>query len=154
MKQRTKKILAGVVAGLLLVVGGGYALVEYNFGAQSTDKLVSIANQFQPDESWELVSENLQPPRRACLGGSCNSLTRRWKVDGLATKEQLQAAINNSGWSMTIEGDCNIASAAAGSGSSVCNSRTDIDGHEVSVGISGASDNLSESYVGLSVRGY
>lgn len=152
MKQRTKKILIGVSIGALLLGAGAFAYLKYNFGAQSTERLEEVANQFQPDPSWELEQEIINPPVRICIDTMCDQLHRRWRVVGIPTKEAIQQRILEAGWTSQLSGDCKVEGAISGSGSRICETELQVDGYNVNVSLIATPDNTTSSVVMLSVK--
>lgn len=153
MKQRTKKVLAGVGIGLILAVGSAIAIFQYQFGAQSTEELEAVANRFKPDPSWELEEEIINPPQKVCLDTSCNELYKRWRVNGIPTKEEMSYILSMSGWDTQIQGSCDLAGAMSGSGTEICGAEHKTNGYDISLSLIASPDKPTNSTVTLSVEG-
>lgn len=109
MKHKTL-IGASIAVAVALLLGG------FIFTYQGSPKeIVAVADQFQPPTNWELTDERIVPPAFMCLEANCPSVHRSWKTDGILTKEQFHAVLNNSGWDFTIVGECTLNPNVSGS---------------------------------------
>lgn len=58
------------------------------FWPGSTKNIESIANRFQPDPSWTLESETINPPRIICLQADCGQIRKVWEIPKVITNRQ------------------------------------------------------------------
>lgn len=93
--------LGVVVTASLFVLMAGVPL--------STKSMESVANSFQPEESWRLESEQITPGKILCLGGKCDNLQRRWVLPAkLKSQAEFESIAKLSGKSMAIEQECQL----------------------------------------------
>lgn len=63
------------------------------------------ANKFQPDISWKLVYEDVEPFRYVCVDGKCPSIHRSWERSNPATCHEFVGYIPKE-WGLNIEQSC------------------------------------------------
>jgi hypothetical protein len=109
-RMRTPALaVAGVV--LVLLVGAGLVLLLPG----STTRIESAADGLAVPSSWTLTDERVTPPRRACLGASpCPSLHRTWETGRPLGTAEVEALLADSGWNLTLDGDCTTDPASFG----------------------------------------
>lgn len=73
--KKTVRILLITIASLMALGALFFVVVAW---PGSTKKIERIADQFQPDESWQLQSETINPPRILCLMADCGEVHRSW----------------------------------------------------------------------------
>lgn len=141
-------IIGGAIIALstLLLV-----FLSWFFYTGSTKEIVAVADQFKPDSSWELVSENIQPPATVCIDIECPSVHRSWNTHTLISKEKLVKQINLSGWSFHIDNDCILSPDIFGAGITVCSAKGVIGDYAVTVSING-SNSPGSAYISLSIE--
>ncbi len=127
--SRKKKIWLALFA--LVVV----SLVSLHFGSKW--QVLRIADRFQPDSSWELTNEFIQPFRFICVDNSaqCPSMYRVWDTGRLVTRDELERRIISAGLPLHFNGDCTRESSVSGS-TSLCRASGDMDGMHVTISVS------------------
>lgn len=96
-----KKIVIGVFGVLLAVI----TLVLFFFLYEGSAKpILKVADQFQPDASWELASEKVQRPRLFCVG-ACPEVVRTWERVEPVTCLEFESYIPKD-WNLKMEQDC------------------------------------------------
>lgn len=118
-------ILLSSIAILLVLI------TVIGFWPGSTKNIESIANRFQPDPSWTLESETINPPRIICLQADCGKVRKVWNLDKplpseAAFKKQTTMISEN----MQLSESC-IDKAHEERSTPVCDSQTSIEGYEV-----------------------
>lgn len=93
-------IIAGAV---LLALAAFVAYIALWTG--STKEIEAVANKFQPGDSWTLVSERIEPPRKLCLDAACPSLSRTWTMPQPLTREQFVETLPSE-YKAKVEGNC------------------------------------------------
>lgn len=108
-----KKLLVRV----LIVLGVLVAFILFLFLYEgSTKPILSVADKFQPDPSWELVGESVEPPRFVCLNSvRCPSVSRVWNTGELVGKDEFKQILASSGLNFPIDGDCKRKTGVYGS---------------------------------------
>lgn len=147
-----KKVLiwVGIVSATITVLGAGFIFVLFMPG--STDKIVSVADKFKPDASWEKVADQVEPPRIVCLGDiSCPSVHWSWKTQHSISSIELTALLKSAGWdSFKVTGDC-VPNKGALSGMTVCEARGSVNGFNVLLSARGtlyeADDNIVSLFI-------
>jgi len=129
---RLSTALAAVAAGVLVLAGLGWAWAASS-GQSEEDELVAVVDQFRAPQTWEVLVDDLEPARLLCLGGNaCPSARKDWSVPDPLGPQDLQALIDQAGWDMQVEGDCqpktNTSSVVG-----VCDAHGVVDGMGVSV---------------------
>ncbi|GEM_PF-6709585 len=95
---RVKKIVLGIVAGFVLLAGAIIFIFTYE---GSTKQILSVADQFQPGESWELVSDRVNGPAVFCLY-ACPSLDKKWQRPASnLSKQDIVEYLDRAGWSVS-----------------------------------------------------
>ena len=153
MKRLYENILiAGLsVTGLAAVVGTGLAV--YYLGEHGEDDLVRVVDSLQPDASWKLVSENINPDRRVCLSGKCNTISRTWEKNQPPSKSDYVNMLDKTGWDYELDENCSV-DRIEGDGVPRCDIETVVGEYLVTVKISyGLYGNKSQLSVGARERG-
>lgn len=147
-KSLFKKVLIGVVSLLFVVV----AVTAFSFLYEgSTRPILSVADKFTPDSSWNVLDTKTVPPRIACVDGvRCPSVHRVWGTGSPVSKDYLKKFILDSGISMEISGDC-VPKNNALSGSTVCNASGEVDSMTVEVRVSASRYDVEDNKVILYV---
>lgn len=147
-KTRVKKIVLGVIGGIVVLIGA--TIFVFTYGG-STKPILAVANQFQPSESWELVSERVEPPRLACIGSvSCPSIHKVWRSGAVVTRDELARSVANLGLGLSIEGDCKVDRGHF-NGSTVCSAKGRKQGFNVEVVVDGSAYDTDDNKVILYV---
>jgi len=101
---KSSRLHKWVLACVLVLVIIGLPILLVMPG--STKPIREVADRFQPPSSWELVRENIEPPRLFCLGVDCNELSREWRISEPITLTELHEIVQPTGWSYEHSGDC------------------------------------------------
>lgn len=104
-----KKIwkIIGIIAAVLVVLVGG--LLAWLSWEGSPKEIVSVADEFKPDASWELVKEEIIPPRNSCISVHCPHVHREWRTSSRLTTNDIRERLQASSWNNLInnlEDDC------------------------------------------------
>lgn len=143
---RVKKIVLGIIGGLVVLIGATIFVFTYE---GSTKPILAVADQFQPGESWELVSERVEPPRLACIGSvSCPSIHKVWRSGTVVTQDELARSVAKLG--LFIEGDCKVDRGHF-NGSTVCSAKGRKQGLNVEVVVDGSAYDTDDNKVILYV---
>jgi hypothetical protein len=103
---RPLAVLAAVAAGLVALAGLGWAWSAYAGNAEE-EELVTVVDQFEAPQTWEVLVDDLEPARMLCLGGNaCPSVRKDWSVPEVLTPADMQALIDAAGWGLAVDGDC------------------------------------------------
>lgn len=103
-----KKIwkIIGIIAAVLVVLIGG--LLAWLSWEGSPKEIVSVADEFKPGASWELVREEIIPPRNSCIDVHCPHVHREWQSEEPMTLEAIREILKKAGWSkVAVSGSCN-----------------------------------------------
>ena len=102
----TIKQLMFIVLGIVIVSLGVMAFILLYKG--STSDIESVADQFQANKDWRLVTSLTEPPRIVCLGGNpCPSVHQTWRSDEMLSRPELEQLLTASGWKdFAVEDDC------------------------------------------------
>lgn len=104
--QKSRKRNRAILSTLIIVTIG---VLFWMFWAGDTDDIEAKADQFTPSGEWRLKSSNSSPPRTICLdGGGCPQLTRVWTAKTPGRWSDVLKSLEQSGWSYTVESDCNV----------------------------------------------
>lgn len=133
--KRRWMITSGIIVALLVAFFG---FLAWFFYVGSSKEIVAIADQFKPDSSWELVSENIQPPATFCVDVECPSVHRSWNTHTLISKVKLQQQLELSGWKFKIDNDCSLSPNIFGTGTTICSASGIVNGYSATVSISGS----------------
>lgn len=148
MKKSAKNIILSIIGVILLAV----ATFVFLLGWQgSTDKIVSVADQFQADPSWTLRSERITPPKLACIGDTpCPSLRRHWQTDRPLSKKKLQSILTESSYNFPIKESCD--STGSKYDIETCKAIGTVRGFEVKVLIGYVGDGSNKGLVTLNIE--
>lgn len=152
-KNIVKKIALGSLVVLLLFI----AWLLWAFLPGSTKKLEAIGNQFKPEPSWTLVTEQVNPPFNICIGAQCNQLNKRWSVGSTIDPDVFYDAISKSGWQddLKITEKCDTAeSNSTGSGSTQCEAIGTIEDYEINIRAVTSYTETNGSDIILSIEGH
>lgn len=101
--MKVAKIIA-IVLGVLVVIAGSLAL--YLTWEGDSSEIKAKADAIQVPAGWKLTSETIVAPKRLCLEKTgCPSIERRWKLDRIYTKEEIEKMFQEAGISLKIEQD-------------------------------------------------
>lgn len=141
-------VIGGAIIALstLLLV-----FLSWFFYTGSTKEIVAVADQFKPDSSWELVSENIQPPATVCIDVECPSIWRQWRSNTTASSETFRSLLKQVRWNLKIDTDCNYNDAGLGKNLKLCSASGVTDNYLVEVTIRNDST-PSTTLVGLSIK--
>lgn len=108
MTELAKKILKITVIAIILVIVSFIAFFNWITAPGDTKEILAVASQFKSDTSWHLKYDQLEPPRKACLGDiACPSISRTWETGKVVNYDELNMILNQSGWkNVQIEKDC------------------------------------------------
>jgi len=150
--KKYQKIL--IVIGIVIVVLVPVIIfINFLLWKGSPKEILSVADQFQPPASWELVSENVRAPQTLCWdGGGCPLVHRKWKPDSQVSKQSFEELLQNSGWGFSVEKDCTLPNNVSGSAINVCSAQGIIDDFNVTLWLSINSNHPDHQEVVLSVR--
>lgn len=75
----------------------------------STKPIREVADKFQPPSDWQLIQEEIVPPRIVCWdsysGKVCPEISRSWEFKSF-NLTQIQKLLDATGWSYRLEGRC------------------------------------------------
>lgn len=138
---------------LSIIIGLPLLVVGFIFIYQGSPKeIVAVADQFQPDESWQLTTERIVPPAFTCLEANCPSVHRTWETGDNITKQEFQKVLNDSGWNFVIEDDCLPRANITGSGQTLCGAKGHIGDYQINVNAVGGNDSQSDGRIILSIE--
>lgn len=115
----------------------GYIVYYFSYRGDATE-IVAVANQFKPDPSWKLVSEDITVPQNFCLNSSCPQVCRSWEINGSYELEDLEKLVTQTGWSLSIEGTCVKNPRSFGAPTELCSAKGKVDKYKVSIIVSGS----------------
>lgn len=133
--KRRWMINSGIIIALLVAFFG---FLAWFFYVGSPKEIMTVADQFKPDPSWELVSEKIQPPATFCIDVECPSVHRSWNTHTLISKDKLQQQLELSRWNLKIDSDCTLDPNIFGAGTTICSASGVVNGYLVVVSISGS----------------
>lgn len=148
-KKRRPLIALKIIIGVVVLLGG---IVFIFFYQGSTRSILKVADKFQPDESWIMITERVEPPQIICLNSvPCPSLHRAWEtVDPLA-REDLQHFAASSGETLSIEGNCTPLPNVSG-GATTCTAKGIINNMRVEINVISSLYDKKDNKVVLSIR--
>ena len=86
-----------------------FAGLIWLFWRGSPDEILSVANRFKPDSSWNLKDESVRPPAHDCIDIRCPKVVRTWQVNSTLTPElimQISTILSNTGWDFNYNRNC------------------------------------------------
>jgi len=104
--KKYQKIL--IVIGIVIVVlVPAILFLNFLFWKGSPKEILSVADQFQPPASWELVSENVRAPQTLCWdGGGCPYVNRGWHYSDVFTYDEFKTHLEQTDWQYTFDDRC------------------------------------------------
>ena len=104
-KTRTRLPVKKIVICVLSVLFATIALVLFFFLYEGSAKpILKVADQYEPDASWELASERVQRPRLFCVG-ACPEVVRTWERTEPVTCLEFESYVPEE-WNLKMEQDC------------------------------------------------
>ena len=101
--QIKRNIVISLIVFIILCVG----FVAWMFWQGSPKEILGVANQFKPDSSWKLISEEVNPPRTMCFDVICPSVSRSWTLPGPITNiDQFQKIATIGNKKMEVPSTC------------------------------------------------
>ena len=97
MKKKVIIWVGAIVSVLILIPLVVFIVLSYQHG--SIEPIETEIGKFKPDSSWQLVSEDFQPPRTICLDGNCPSAQRVWHSRVAMSNDVLNSMLKGAGWS-------------------------------------------------------
>lgn len=138
-----------ITVPVVIVLAAGFFFLFIYQG--SSKPIEDVADQFQPDKSWQLVDNRVVPPTFTCLEANCPSVHRSWKIGKNLTKDEFQRLLDDSGWDFAIEGTCVAESRVTGTPGTVCSAHGERNGYQIEVEVVGVYDDPSDSGIVLRV---
>ena len=131
-----KKILkyTGITIGAITAVG--LLFVTVGFMPKSTDQIEQLAAQFQPDASWKLESESIEPGRFICLNGHCDQLRKVWSLpqpQQPLTREGFEEMAKLGSQSIPLEESCFVNPYNGAASDASCSARLRSGGYDATV---------------------
>ncbi len=136
-----------IIAFFLVAITG----IVWFLHVGSPDKILAVADQFQPDPSWQLVSERVEAPRKTCIDIECPSVSRRWRTGASLTRDEFATLLKETGWDFEIEGSCKVDPSDRSDYTALCSATGIINNYRVTLTVR-SSDMGNEGFVGLGVR--
>lgn len=147
-----KKVVLWIVAlcSIAFLSYVGYIVYYFSYRGDATE-IVAVANQFEPDPSWKLVSEDITVPQNFCGDLTCPRVYRSWKLKNSYTPDGLKQLARQAGWDFPINGTCETNPQTVGPALVLCSADGIANGYRISIAISGSSS-LSNKYISISVQ--
>ncbi|RYF28860.1 MAG: hypothetical protein EOO17_03780 [Chloroflexi bacterium] len=123
--QENKRVVVVLVAVPLIALGGFLFGLTYR---GSTKDIVAVADQFQPDPSWKLESETINPPQIICIDSVCPQVVRSWRINYLTDQDILQIAKSYGG---ALKRDHECTPSAMGGLVAICSFESTVDMYNV-----------------------
>lgn len=89
---------------LIVLAGFIFALLYRG----SPNEIVAVANQFQPDPSWVLETETINPPQIICIASVCPQVFRSWTIKSSTgvRLSDLTERLKQLNWTVESEYSC------------------------------------------------
>lgn len=140
-------LAAKIGIGALVAIVAVVFLLTYQ---GSPNKILAVADTFQPDSSWVLKSDNVVPPAFFCPK-ACPEVVRTWERSTPVTYEELMAYIPDE-WGVEIEGSCRTSSGASRNIQVSCGARGYIEKGDYHVYVRSRTEDSTNRIV-ISIRG-
>lgn len=103
MSKRAKLILT-VVLTLIGLLIAAYLVVVFWHG--SARPILAVADRFQPPSSWQLVSDDVYPPKIVCgdIDIQCPQVIRGWRSSSTPGANEFHELLEAAGWEFPIAG--------------------------------------------------
>ena len=132
--SKRKLTIVSTLVILCVIALTGILFILFYVG--STKEIVAVADQFKPDSSWELVTNDIQPPKAFCGDVECPRVLKQWKTDSTITRDKLSRLLRETGWNFNINGSCTIDRPGQISDSiQVCTASGVVDQYDISVSV-------------------
>ena len=98
-----RNIAISAIVLIVLCVG----VVTWALWQGSPKEILGIADQFKSDNSWKLISDEVNPPRTMCFDVTCPSVSRSWTLPGPITSiDQFQKIATIGDKKMEVPSTC------------------------------------------------
>ena len=145
-KRKLKIVSTLVILCVIALIGILFAL----FYVGSTKEIVAVADQFKPDSSWKLVTDDVQPPKAFCGDVECPRVYRGWSTKNVISKDLFIEQLRSSGFNFPVVGDCLLRSNDFGAATTLCSASGNINGYGVIVNV-GGSNTPGSANIGLTI---
>lgn len=146
--NKRRWLIGSAIIIALLVTFVGFLIWFFYIG--SSREIITVADRFKPDPSWQLKSEKIEPPRTICIDVECPSVWRQWKTNEFVSYDTLRDRLTSSGLDLEIDGDCTLNPADNTEDMKVCSASGVSGEYEISVTVR-SSNSSKHSLVGLNI---
>ena len=107
VSKRSPVKTALLVLGFTFLLFIGFSAFAI-FYTGSTKSIKETADTFRPDDTWTLISEDIEPPRLLCLNGqACPSIHKTWKRSPVASSEtEVTRYLRRTNWLIDDMSSC------------------------------------------------